>query len=179
MGTFRLPCLPRFEKVLEEYEIFEKILKRFVDNVFYFPSGDETGLDSIYTHDPVQVTENGEVLMNMGKALRRDEPKAAEKYLGILGIPILGAITEPGRMEGGDVLLLDEEGVALGRGYRTSDEGIRQFLSLTSASLRNHMFSTCLTTGGRRSACISCRCESGRHGSGTVGYSPLMPVRLR
>lgn len=173
-----LAC-PRFEKVLEEFESFEKVLKRYVDNVFYLPPGDETGLDSVYTHDPVQVTENGAVLMNMGKALRRDEPKAAEEYLGILGIPILGAISEPGRMEGGDVLWLDEESVALGRGYRTSDEGIRQFLSLTSASLRNHMVFDMPHDRGPKECLHLMSVVSLVDRDLAVVYSPLMPVRLR
>ena len=34
-------------------------------------------------------------------------------------------------MEGGDVVWLDERTVAIGRGYRTNDEGIRQFRELT------------------------------------------------
>ena len=34
-------------------------------------------------------------------------------------------------MEGGDVVWLDERTVAIGRGYQTNDEGIRQFRELT------------------------------------------------
>ena len=36
----------------------------------------------------------------------------------------------PGSIEGGDVIWLDERTVAVGRGYRTNDEGIRQFRGL-------------------------------------------------
>ena len=53
------------------------------------------------------------------------------QYLESIGIPTLGEIKAPGKMEGGDVLWIDEKTVAIGRGYRTNDEGIRQFKELT------------------------------------------------
>ena len=45
-------------------------------------------------------------------------------------MPIAGAIEPPGRLEGGDVVWLDERTVAVGRGYRTNDEGIRQYRAI-------------------------------------------------
>ena len=66
----------------------------------------------------------------MGKALRQDEPDTAGKALANLGVPILGRITGEGRLEGGDVCWLDERAVAVGQGYRTNAEGIRQLRAL-------------------------------------------------
>jgi N-dimethylarginine dimethylaminohydrolase len=68
----------------------------------------------------------------MGKVLRRGEPTAIGEFLPQLGVPILGAITGEGRLEGGDVVWLDEHTLAVGRGYRTNDEGIRQLRRLTA-----------------------------------------------
>jgi N-dimethylarginine dimethylaminohydrolase len=45
-------------------------------------------------------------------------------------VPVLGAIEPPGRLEGGDVVWLDEATLLVGRGYRTDDEGIRQLALL-------------------------------------------------
>ncbi len=46
------------------------------------------------------------------------------------GIGVLGTILSPGRIEGGDVAWIDERTLAVGRGYRTNDEGIRQLCAL-------------------------------------------------
>lgn len=122
---------PNYEKVLEEYEVFETMIKENVENVYYLPLDDRTGLDSIYTHDPLKITKNGAIYFPMGKALRNKEYLATKEYLESIGIPTLGIITAPGKMEGGDVLWIDEKTVAIGRGYRTNDEGIRQFKEYT------------------------------------------------
>ncbi len=121
---------PDFNKVCEEYNRFEAILQDHVKDVFYLPYDERAGLDSIYTQDPVKITRQGAIYFSMGKALRHGEPEAVEQYLLSLGIPTLGRITPPGKMEGGDVLWLNARTVAIGRGYRTNDEGIRQFKEL-------------------------------------------------
>ena len=122
---------PDYEKVLEEYAVFEKLIKDNVPNVYYLEEDDRTGLDSIYTHDPLKITKHGAIYFPMGKQLRSKEHLATREYLESIGIPTLGEITPPGKMEGGDVLWLDDNTVAIGRGYRTNDEGIRQFKELT------------------------------------------------
>jgi len=43
---------------------------------------------------------------------------------------VLGAIEGDGRLEGGDVVWLDPRTVAVGRGYRTNEAGIRQLRTL-------------------------------------------------
>jgi len=70
------------------------------------------------------------VLGNMGKAARRQEPAAMRAFFEHIGVPILGKITDPGLLEGGDVVWLDERTVAVGQGYRTNAEGIRQLAAL-------------------------------------------------
>lgn len=121
---------PDYEKTLIEYEKFENIIKNNVENVYYLPQDDRTGLDSIYTHDPLKVTKKGAIYFPMGKQLRSKEFHATEEFLKGIGVPTLGHIVSPGKMEGGDVVWLNEKTVAIGRGYRTNDEGIRQFKEL-------------------------------------------------
>lgn len=130
---------PDYEKVLEEYEVFEKIIKDNVENVYYLPQDDRTGLDSIYTHDPLKITKKGAIYFPMGKALRSREYTATREFLEGIGIPTLGVIEAPGKMEGGDVLWIDEKTVAIGRGYRTNDEGIRQFKELTKDVVEEYL----------------------------------------
>lgn len=123
---------PDYEETVKEYNVFEKYIKDNVENVLYLPEDSRTGLDSIYTHDPLKVTRKGAIYFPMGKKLRSQEYKATQAFLESKGIPTLGEIKAPGKMEGGDVLWIDEKTVAIGRGYRTNDEGIRQFKELTN-----------------------------------------------
>jgi N-dimethylarginine dimethylaminohydrolase len=122
---------PEFEKALEEYEGFVQFLHKFVEEIHYLPRNRNTGLDSIYVHDPVMITERGAILCQMGKKARQGEPSAAGKFLEGLEIPILGEIAVPGKLEGGDVVQFNERTLAVGQGYRTNAEGIRQLRELT------------------------------------------------
>ena len=122
---------PDFDKALKEYDNFVEYLKKSIPEIYYLPQNDKTGLDSIYVHDPVIVTNKGAILCNMGKENRRAEPQAAGEFLPKLGIPVLGSITGEGRVEGGDVVWIDEHTLAVGLGYRTNEEGIRQLKELT------------------------------------------------
>jgi len=123
---------PKFEKALQEYESFVKLLNPHVPEIEFLPQNDATGLDSIYVHDPVLITKKGALLCNMGKALRRGEPAAIGEFLSKLGVPILGAITGEGKLEGGDVVWIDERTLAVAQGYRTNAEGLRQLQQLTA-----------------------------------------------
>lgn len=122
---------PDFEEAKREYSRFEEIIRANVPNVYLLPSDPRGGLDSIYTHDPVKITQKGAIYFPMGKELRSKEFQATEEFLKSQGVPTLGRITPPGKMEGGDVLWIDERTVAIGLGYRTNLEGIRQFKELT------------------------------------------------
>lgn len=117
---------PNYKKVLEEYETFESFIKQHVKDIHYLPQNDNTGLDSIYTHDTLKITHRGAIYFPMGKKLREGEPTATRIYLESIGVPTLGLIEGAGKMEGGDVVWIDEKTIAVGRGYRTNDEGIRQ-----------------------------------------------------
>jgi len=123
---------PDYEKALKEYEHFIDLLKKQISEIYYLPKSDQTGLDSIYVHDPAIVTKQGAILCHMGKEQRQQEPSAMGEYLSELGIPILGSVTGEGRLEGGDVVWFDERTLAVGRGYRTNYEGIRQLKELTA-----------------------------------------------
>jgi len=119
-----------FDAVLGEYEYFVSLLEQFGMELAYLPADPATGLDSIYTHDPLVVGNQGAILCSMGKEARRAEPDATAEYLRQIGVPILGRITGDGRVEGGDVLWVDQRTVAVGQGYRTNAEGIRQLAEL-------------------------------------------------
>jgi N-dimethylarginine dimethylaminohydrolase len=82
--------------------------------------------DAIFTHDPVIVTDAGAVILRMGKPQRRGEEEAIATALEESGVPILATLEGEATAEGGDLLWLDHETLAVGRGYRTNAEGLRQ-----------------------------------------------------
>ena len=86
--------------------------------------------DSVFTHDPSLATEYGAIILSMGKALRRPEPGLHEKAYARMGVPILGRIEAPGTVEGGDCVWVDARTLAIGRGVRTNEAGIRQMATL-------------------------------------------------
>jgi len=82
--------------------------------------------DSVFTHDPSLMTNRGALILSMGKALRHPEPALHEETYKRLGIPVLGRVEAPGQVEGGDCVWVDERTLAVGRGVRTNQAGIRQ-----------------------------------------------------
>tara|TARA_Y100001970_G_scaffold201731_1_gene245488 strand:- start:486 stop:1367 length:882 start_codon:yes stop_codon:yes gene_type:complete len=116
---------PDFEIACKEYDQFLNLIKSFGPEIHFLPTSN-TSLDSIYTHDPCVISDKGVILCNMGKNARASEPKEIEKYFQLIGIPIIGKISNPGLLEGGDVVWLDKNTVAIGEGYRSNAEGIRQ-----------------------------------------------------
>ncbi|MFC2163737.1 dimethylarginine dimethylaminohydrolase family protein [Acidobacteriota bacterium] len=81
--------------------------------------------NSVFTRDMAVVTPEGYIKMSMGIATRKGEEELMATALDSLGEPCAGEITEPGTVEGGDVILSGS--VALvGHTQRTNEEGIRQ-----------------------------------------------------
>lgn len=120
---------PDFPKAVEQYESFLDLLREPGCEITFQPRADDLGLDSIYVRDASVVCDRGVILCRMGKAQREAEPAAQEAVWRTLGCNIIGAIQPPGRLEGGDVVWLDERTLAVGRGYRTNDSGIAQLRS--------------------------------------------------
>ena len=121
---------PIIEKALAEYEAFEQILKDNGAELLYLPQDDTVNMDSIYCRDAAIATSRGMIICNMGKEGRIKEPAAEHRAFEANGIPVLGFITAPGTVEGGDVAWLDDKTLAVGHTYRTNEEGIRQLAGL-------------------------------------------------
>ena len=123
---------PDFDRACAEYDAFARILRRFAPDVRFLPADTGTGLDSIYVRDAACIAPRGLVLGRMGKALRRGEPEAIKEFCLRAGWPVAGEIREPGTLEGGDIVWLDGKTVAVGHGYRTNAEGIRQLAAIVA-----------------------------------------------
>jgi arginine deiminase len=121
---------PDFDRAVAEYDRFAALLARFDFEIHFAPLDAATGLDSIYMHDPLVISNRGAILGMSGKEARIPEAEAAAGYLRALEVPILGRITGSGKLEGGDILWVDERTLAVGQGFRTNAEGLRQLAGL-------------------------------------------------
>ena len=123
---------PDMNKALAEYDAFEQVFKEHGVELLYLPQDDTVNMDSIYCRDAAIATDKGMIICNMGKEGRINEPAAEQRAFEANGIPVLGVITAPGTLEGGDVAWLDNKTLAVGHTYRTNEEGIRQLTNLLS-----------------------------------------------
>jgi arginine deiminase len=173
------PSEPDYNKVINEYDRFEAIIKEHVPEVHYLPDDENTWLDSIYTHDPVIITKGGAILCNMGKPERMHEAAAMGKYLETIGIPVMGEIKAPGKVEGGDIVWFDDNTCAIGLGYRTNSEGVAQMRELTKGMV-DEIIEVPLPHGNGPDECLHLMSMiSPVDKDLAVVYSPLMVVPFR
>ena len=121
---------PDLSEALEEYDSFVDIFKRHGIDTLFLPEHESSGLDSIYVRDASIATDNGMLICNMGKLQRKSEPNQQLQYYLRKNESILGSFQGNATIEGGDVAWLDQETIAVARGYRTNDEGIAQLKTL-------------------------------------------------
>ena len=126
---------PGLYRATAEFDALVELLEGFGIEVLFLPRDDDVGLDSLYVRDAAVATDDGLILCNMGKDERRAEPGALERAVGEWGLQIRGAITGDGILEGGDVVWIDDRTLAVGRGYRTNEEGIRQLAEILGDSI--------------------------------------------
>jgi N-dimethylarginine dimethylaminohydrolase len=121
---------PDFGNALKEYVTFKSIVESKIEDVKSLPFDASVNMDSIYCRDASIATNAGMIICNMGKPARVNEPFAQKREFEAAGIPVLGVISAPGTLEGGDVAWLDENTLAVGHTYRTNEEGIKQLTAL-------------------------------------------------
>jgi N-dimethylarginine dimethylaminohydrolase len=126
---------PNRDLAIEQYDRFVEILRDAGAEISFLEPDRQTGLDSIYVRDASIVSPAGMIIGRMGKTLRASEPAAQEREFRRLGLPVAGTIHEPGQLEGGDLVWLDAGTVAVGEGYRSNAEGIRQLRALLGQSI--------------------------------------------
>ena len=170
---------PDYTAVMEEFEIFAELLKKEITDIYYLPKDGQTGLDSIYTRDAALITRKGAVLCGMGKKQRHGEPSAMGKHLVDRGIPVLGSITGKGKLEGGDVVWLDDQTVAVGIAYRSNEEGVRQLKELTAGMIEEIISVPLPHWNGKEDCFHLMSILSPVDRDLAVVYSRLMPVPFR
>ena len=169
---------PDFDLATREHDQFAAVIKSVGAEIVYLPDDVALTMDSLYVRDAAAVSPKGVILCNMGKAARRGEPGIHGQALEKAGIPVLGAVTGTGSIEGGDLIWLDEKTVAIGRTYRTNDEGIRQFKTLVGPDV--HVEVTALPHyKGQSDVFHLMSIISPLDKDLQLVYSPLMPIPFR
>jgi N-dimethylarginine dimethylaminohydrolase len=87
-------------------------------------------VDAVYMHDPLIMSAQGGIPLNMIKPARRREPAAAQREFERLGIPVVGTLGGDAYADGGDRFWLDDTTIALGLGYRTNRKGAQALQAL-------------------------------------------------
>ncbi len=125
-GRWHYVAQPDLDQAQREHDDFVAILRDSGCDVLYHDAPMPDHADAIFTHDPVIVTDEGAIVLRMGKELRRGEETAIADSLERHDVPIFATLEDDATAEGGDLLWLDHETLAVGRGYRTNGEGLRQ-----------------------------------------------------
>jgi dimethylargininase len=115
---------PDAAAIAREHEAFCALLESAGAEVLFAESAADGNPDAIYTYDPALVVDEGALLLNPGKEIRRAEPAALGEDLERAGIPIAGRLSGEEWAEGGDFCWLDERTLLASRGYRTNSDGI-------------------------------------------------------
>jgi N-dimethylarginine dimethylaminohydrolase len=110
----------------QEHDALVEILRQNGAEVVYHDAPMPDHSDAIFVHDPVIVTDAGAIVLRMGKGLRRGEEDAIATCLENSGVPIHARLEGAALAEGGDLLWIDHETLAVGLGFRTNIEGLKQ-----------------------------------------------------
>ena len=168
---------PDLSLARKQYEAFERAIRAAGADVIRLPADPALTLDSIYTHDALVVTPKGLVMPRMGKMQRRKEAEVNGSALAKLGFTIAGLIGGEGKLEGGDLVWLDEHTLMAGVGYRTNQEGLRQLSNLMGKSVEILSFDM-PHYKGKSDVFHLMSCLSPLDKDLAVVYSPLMAARL-
>jgi len=167
-----------FEEARRAHDAFADALRVWDVEVLYHDEPLPEHSDSVFVFDPALVTDRGSILLSMGKQARRGEEEPLGRALELCGVPIYGRLEDEARAEGGDTLWLDHDTLAVGRGFRTNAEGVRQLRALL-APLGVTVLDYDLPFFTGPEACLHLlSLISPVDTDLTVAYPPLMPTAL-
>lgn len=168
---------PDRDALVREHNEFVQLLEE-LGCIVHIASAVDGLVDAVYMHDPMIMTPHGAILLQMGKPVRRAEPKQIRQDLERLGVPILGELTGTAIADGGDKVWLDAKTLLIGHGYRTNTEGISQIRNmLATFGVEVHAFDLPHFQGPSAVLHLMSVLSPISHCCAVV-YEPLAPVRL-
>ena len=119
-------------RLIAEHEAFGELLESLGCEVTVAEPV-EGMVDSVYVCDPVWACGQGAIVLRSAKPARVGEGEAMVAPLEAAGVPIAGRLTGTATADGGDMVWLDNETLAVARGYRTNAEAHRQLDEILAA----------------------------------------------
>ena len=119
-------------RLIAEHEAFGELLESLGCDVTVAEPV-EGMVDSVYVCDPVWTCGQGAIVLRSAKPARVGEGEAMVAPLEAAGVPIAGRLTGTATADGGDMVWLDNETLAVARGYRTNAEAHRQLDEILAA----------------------------------------------
>jgi dimethylargininase len=169
---------PDFAAAVTEHRAFVDVLEQSGVELIWHDDALPGLADAIFTHDSALVTNHGSIILRMGKKLREGEEEAMAALLSRAGIPEFGRLRGDARAEGGDLLWLDEQTLAVGVGFRTNSEGASQLAQIL-APVGVSVLAYDLPYYHGPDACLHLMSlVSMIDDDLAVAFPPLMPVRL-
>lgn len=135
-------------------------------------------VDAVFAYDPVFITGRGVIVLNQLKPVRAGEPPTLAADLNRLGVETIGELTGDARADGGDLLWLDEDTLAMGRGYRTNVAAHEQLTKILAAENVATVSFDMPHGGGRDAVLHLMSVISPVREDLAVVYEPLAPVPL-
>jgi dimethylargininase len=117
---------PNLAEAQQEHDALVALLRAAGAEIITHDEPQPEHADAIFVFDPTLVTDHGAIILSMGKPQRRGEEAVMARRFESLGIPLLYTLTGEARAEGGDLLWVDHDTLAVGLGFRTNAEGLRQ-----------------------------------------------------
>ena len=117
---------PELRAAQTEHDGLASLIRESGVDVRYLQGPQHGRADSIFVHDPAIVTDHGAIILRMGKELRRGEEPAMANGLMRIGVPVLATLQGRATAEGGDLLWLNHDVLAVGQGFRTNGAGLGQ-----------------------------------------------------
>ncbi len=125
-AKWRYTGRPNLEIARQEHDALATILRQAGAEVIYHDEEQPDHADAIFVHDPALITNQGAIILSMGKTLRRGEEKVMARRFETLGMSICYTMHGEALAEGGDLLWLDDHTLAVGHGFRTNAAGLDQ-----------------------------------------------------
>jgi len=125
-GQWHYTGRPDLEIARQEHNTLAELLRDAGAEVLYHDEPQPGRADAIYVFDPAIVTDCGAIILSMGKDLRRGEEAPLARRLEALGVPVYYTLHGEARAEGGDLLWVDHDTLAVGLGFRTNAQGLGQ-----------------------------------------------------
>lgn len=119
---------PHLGRAQAEHDAMVDLLRRAGAEVYYLDEWEpktKVPVNQWFTRDHGFMTPYG-AFIGYCDFPRQGEEEFVVRRLVNLGIPILARVYGQGRMEGGDVIYLDDKTLLVGLSYRTNREGFRQ-----------------------------------------------------